>query len=197
MDKRESLRNYLVYLNFLNSKLQKFFEAQKPYIFCKKGCGKCCRNAQFPYSEVEIRYLLYGFTQLSPEMQRKVEENIFKVKKQKEEFKGDKFYYDCPFLINDECCVYEYRGIICRAFGLNAVGSDGRFKAPFCAFEGLNYSNVIDIEKGIISSEKYKESKIEVEPLVYNVSYHFLTDEDSEKAFKFEFGEKKQLIDWL
>ena len=49
--------NYEKYLEFLNLKLQGFFENQKPYIFCKKGCAKCCKNAQFPFSCVEVAYL--------------------------------------------------------------------------------------------------------------------------------------------
>ena len=52
------LKNYLNYLRFVNDKLNKFFEKQKPYIFCKKGCGMCCKNAQFPYSKIEMDYLM-------------------------------------------------------------------------------------------------------------------------------------------
>ena len=41
-------------------------------------------------------------------------------KKTKLEWKKDEadFIYECPFLINNRCCVYSYRGIICRTFGL-------------------------------------------------------------------------------
>ena len=68
--------NYEKYLAFLNEKLQKFFESQKPFIFCHKGCAKCCKNAQFPYSLLEIRYLLSGFLKLDKETQDKIEENL-------------------------------------------------------------------------------------------------------------------------
>ena len=49
---------YIEYLNFLQNKLDKFFEQQSPYIACKKGCGLCCQNAQFPFSEMELNYLI-------------------------------------------------------------------------------------------------------------------------------------------
>ena len=55
------MENYLKYLEFIDSKLHKFFERQKDYIFCKKGCAKCCKNAEFPYSLIELKYLLTGF----------------------------------------------------------------------------------------------------------------------------------------
>ena len=39
--------------------------------------------------------------------------------------------------------------------------------------------------------------KLVDEPLGFNISYKFLTDPDFEKSFKFEFGDKKPLIDWF
>ena len=60
MDKlKEKFENYEKYLKFVQEKLNKFFEAQSPYISCKKGCAFCCKNAQFPYSELEFNYLVY------------------------------------------------------------------------------------------------------------------------------------------
>ena len=70
------LCNYAVYLEFLNEKLKKFFESQKPYIFCRKGCAKCCKNSQFPYSAIEFRYLLNGALTLDKRIQEKIEANI-------------------------------------------------------------------------------------------------------------------------
>ena len=65
------LANYITYLNFIDEKLKKFFERQKPYIFCKKGCTKCCKNAQFPYSSIETAYLISGFMKLDKSIQEK------------------------------------------------------------------------------------------------------------------------------
>ena len=76
-------------------------------------------------------------------------------------------------------------------------GTDKKNQVPFCYAKGLNYSNVIDPETKQVSAEKFKLTGIEEEPLAFNVSYDFLTGKDFEEAFKFEFGEKKPLIDWF
>lgn len=190
------MENYITYLKFLEAKLEKFFDKQKPYIFCQKGCGMCCRNAQFPYSKMEMDYLMLGAWKLDRETKKIVAQNVKKIINEKAKFKGETFKYDCPFLIDNVCCVYEYRGIVCRTFGLLYIGKDSRVKIPFCCFEGFNYSNVID-ENRKISSEKVKKLGLEEIPSAYNVSYEFLTDADFEKMFKFEFGDKKPLIEWF
>ena len=189
--------NYERYLRFINSKIDKFFERQKPYIFCQKGCAKCCKNAEFPFSLIELKYLLAGFLTLDKETQNIIEANLAKLRKEREEFKGENFRYDCPFLINDVCSVYEYRGVICRSFGLLSTGLDGRVKVPFCCYEGYNYSNVIDMETKMISAEKVKTGNFPEQPLAFNVTYKYLTDPDFEKEFNFQFGDKKPLIDWF
>ncbi len=191
------IENYIVYLKFVDEKLKNFFDRQKPYIMCKKGCAMCCKDAQIPYSKIEMDYLMLGAWSLSDENKRIVAENVKKVLKAKEEYKGDNFRYDCPFLINDVCSVYEFRGIICRSFGLLTVGADGRVKVPFCCFKGLNFSNVMEDNGNKISSEKFKNLGVKDEPVAFNVNYEFLTDDDFAKGFKFEFGEKKPLIDWF
>lgn len=191
------IQNYITYLNFIDEKLKKFFARQKPYIFCKKGCGKCCKNAQFPYSSIETAYLLYGFMQLDKSVQDKVDLNLQKVIEEKRKFTGKKFRYNCPFLVDDVCCVYEYRGLVCRSFGLMTNGINGKIQVPFCCYEGLNYSNVMDDEGKKVSKEKFEKLKVEEEPVAFNVSYEFLTDPDFERGFNFSFGEKKPLIEWL
>ncbi len=193
------LNNYLTYLDFIDKKLNKFFNKQKDYIFCKKGCGLCCKNAQFPYSKIEMQYLLSGCKYLQPETFNQIELNIEKVVKDKENFKGERFTYDCPFLIDNICSIYNYRGVICRSFGLMSIikGTDKKNQVPFCYEKGLNYSNVIDPITKQVSSEKYKQTGIEEEPLAFNVSYSFLTSEDFEESFNFKFGEKKPLIEWF
>ena len=189
--------NYERYLGLINNKLLKFFEEQKPYIKCQKGCAKCCKNAEFPYSKMEFKYLLSGFLTLNKETQDIIENKIKETVDKKKKFQGDKFLYDCPFLINDVCSVYDYRGIICRAFGLIESVKDGNSKIPFCAYIGLNYSNVLDKDENLISEIKFKALEIEQKPLSYNISYKFLTNEDFEKKYNFKFEEKKALIDWF
>ena len=189
--------NYEKYLAFINGKLESFFERQKPYIKCHKGCAKCCKNAEFPYSKTEFKYLLSGFLTLDKEIQDKIEIKIKETAEKKKKFKGDKFLYDCPFLINDVCSVYAYRGVVCRAFGLLESRENDNSKIPFCAYEGLKYSNVLDVEKKMITDEKFKALGIEQEPVSFNVSYKFLTDEAFENKYNFKFEEKKVLIDWF
>ena len=198
MDKlKEKFENYEKYLKFVQEKLNKFFEAQSPYISCKKGCAFCCKNAQFPYSEMEFNYLVYGSLMIDKELQAKIEANIDRILKDKQQFNGDVFRYDCPFLIDNSCSVYDYRGIVCRSFGLIELGENNKVKIPFCHEKGLNYANVVDEEKQIISEEKYKALNEEKEPLSYNISYKFLTNENIEKTFGLKFGDKKSLIDWF
>lgn len=191
------LENYIKYLKIVDSKLQKFFEIQKPYIFCKEGCANCCKNAQFPYSRIEMLYLLEGAVKLSEEIQNKINDNVARILEEKKNFKGKVFKYECPFLINNSCCIYEYRGLVCRSFGLISIGDDDKIKAPFCCFQGYNYSNVIKKGDNKISQELWEKSGIQQEPKAYNVSYKFLTKPDFEEGFGFIFGEKKPLIDWL
>ena len=191
------LNNYITYLNFLNEKLDKFFRQQKPYIVCKKGCSRCCRNAQFPYTSIEMTYLLQGLMRLDKETLNIISANVDRILEDEKTFQGERFRYDCPFLINDACSVYEYRGIVCRTFGLPTQAPDGALLIPFCCYEGLNYSNVFDIDKNKVSEEKVRALNPEFEPYGYNISYEYLTNPDFERGFNFSFGERKPLIEWF
>lgn len=191
------LKNYENYLQFLDSKLLKFFASQKPFIFCKKGCARCCQKAQFPYSLLEIKYLLTGFLKLDKKVQQQIEENLQKVVNKKNKFRGKKFRYDCPFLIENVCSVYDYRGIVCRTFGLMTKIIDDEIKAPFCVDLGLNYSNVLNLKSNKISFRKYKKLGVKEEPLGFNISYKYLTDDVFEESFNIKFGDKKSLINWF
>ena len=197
------LGNYLLYLQVIQKKVDSFFEEQKDYIACKKGCAKCCQNAEFPFTEIEFRLLVQGLFRQSPDIQAQIMNNVEEVIQAKNEFKksnpDEKFRYNCPCLINDSCAVYNFRGLVCRTFGLMAFkdGSDEKSKIPFCAFEGLNYSKVLDRETKTISEEKYKELNIETEPKAFNIRYSTLIDEEIAKSMDFEFGEIKSIIDWF
>ena len=197
MNGETRIADYAFYISYLNKKLSKFFESQSPYIFCKRGCSKCCENGEYPFSKLEYEFLMIGFSKLSLELQQKILKKISDIKKQKQKSNGE-FTYECPFLINHECSVYEFRGIICRSFGLMSINWEGNSRIPFCAFEGLNYSNVVDCDTKIISMEKYKQLGDNLpEPLAFNTGYKFLTSENIEKGFHLNFGDKKPLIDWF
>ena len=192
MQENTKITDYLLYIAYLNKKLENFFEQQSPYIFCKKGCSKCCQNGEYPFSKLEFNFLMIGFSKLPDETKQIILNKVANIKK------SNPKTYECPFLINNECSVYDFRGIICRSFGLMSINPEGNSKIPFCAFEGLNYSNVVEPETKIISLEKYKKLGENIpEPLAYNVGYKFLTNPNIEKNFNINFGEKKALIDWF
>lgn len=189
--------NYKKYLAFLDSKLEKFFKSQKPFVFCKKGCALCCKHSQFPYSLLEMKYLLSGLETLDKKTTDKIEENLQNILAKKAKFHGKKFLYDCPFLIDNVCCLYEYRGVICRAFGLMTQYKGQKVKAPFCSHKGLNYSNVLNLQKRTISPKKFKKLNVKEEPLGFNISYAYLTNIAFEQEFNILFGETKPMIDWF
>ncbi len=192
----QELKNYIQYLIYLNDKLSKFFEHQKDYIACKKGCAKCCKNAEFPYKKIEFDLLTEGFKTLPEDTQKLIRERVKTLKEEQKKTDG-KFAYTCPFLINDVCSVYDFRGIICRSFGLMFYRENDTPGIPFCIFEGLNYSNLLNKETGRVSTEKYKALGLTQEPLAFNVSHSFLTDEVLAHGFGFTFGETKPMIDWF
>lgn len=190
------MEKYKEFLDNLTKYLQKYFEQQKPFIFCKEGCSICCETGHFPVTNVEFEYLMEGFDKLSDEHKLIVIDNYDKAKEQREK-DAEKGYYSCPFLINNKCSVYENRAIICRTYGLLQTSYDDegkeKFYIPCCASMGLNYSNVYDTQKSIISSEMYAKSGITEEPLSYNIGLKYLLK--SELAQSVEFGESKPLIE--
>ena len=196
MQESTRISDYLLYIAYLTKKLEGFFEKQYPYICCKKGCAKCCKNGEYPFSLAEFNFIMIGFSKLPVKTQEIIKEKIKKIKSEKEK-SPENFTYECPFLINNECLVYDFRGIICRSFGLMSINPTGKSKIPFCAYEGLNYSNVLDKDTTVISTEKYQKLGDVPEPLAFNVSYEYLTSDEIGKNFHINFGEKRALIDWF
>lgn len=192
----EELKNYIQYLIYLNDKLSKFFDHQKIYIACKKGCAKCCKNAEFPYKKIEFDLLMEGFKTLPEDKQQLIRERVKELKEEQKKVEG-RLAHTCPFLIDDVCSVYDFRGIICRSFGLMFYRENDTPGIPFCIFEGLNYSALLNKETGRVSTEKYKELGYDQEPLAFNVSHSFLTDEVIAHGFGFTFGETKPMLDWF
>lgn len=194
----EDIQKYELYLTYMNKKLAEFFEQQSPYIFCKEGCSHCCEKGEYPFSEIEFAYLMIGVKTLSPDVITQIEENIDKIKSEREQRKDEKqFMYACPFLINHRCSLYNFRGIICRTHGLAFFNKDKKLLVPACVDKGLNYSNVYDFENKTISDEKYAASGIEQEPLAHNVGMHFMTNNSLTDELKLDFGEIKPMIDWF
>ena len=200
--KSNQLEDYLQFISVITNLLNEHFDAQNEYIHCKEGCAHCCRDAEYPCSELEFEFLKIGFANLEKEIQQKIVERIIKLKEKKTQFKGDKFTYECPFLINNKCSVYDYRMIICRTFGLsyydyNEQSGKNELKIPFCVLQGLNYSEVYDKETKGFSTELFNESGYKNEPMAYNLGVESLMNKFGKDVMGLEFGKLKTLIDWL
>lgn len=180
------------YKNFLKDFdliLQTLFENQKKYIKCQKGCSKCCRKGDYPFSQLEFAYLTQGFINLPPNQKILVQQNIRTIIMDKKEFTGERFEHACPFLINDECSVYEYRGIICRTFGLCYYDDkNGYVRLPDCVNDGLNYSEYYDkISKTLKISDVTK----------VNLRIDRVLESELAEKYYLEHGEIRPISDWL
>ena len=176
------------YLEIMDYKLDEMFKKQAPFIKCKKGCAYCCKDGEYPISELEYINLMLYYSKLPSE----IKGNINKKVKILLEKKREKMY-ECPFLINNECSVYPARPIICRTFGLIYYLNDGRKKIPFCVNIDLNYSEVFDKETSTIE----KCAPDGTEPIAFNINRKVLRSKEMEDTFDIYFGEDKSLIDWL
>jgi len=166
--------DYKTFIKSLDDKLSTYFERDKDKICCCKGCSACCKNADFPLSFMEMKYLMQGFLRLDKLTHDKVRNNIKNV------ISSDEKNYTCPFLIDDLCSVYEYRPIICRVHGLAWMRSDGIVNLPDCAKNGLNYSKNFDGKT--VDFEPIKE---DLNPIALR------------KNKKIGFSEVKSMINWF
>lgn len=192
---------YEKYLEIIDSYLSKFFEQQKPYIFCKEGCSICCETGTYPFLKLEFDYLMIGYEKLPDNIKVQIQKNIKNIKKEKNKSGEENFFHACPFLLNNKCSVYKYRALICRSYGLmsfyNNKKGEQRYHIPCCVSKGLNYSNVYDKELGIITTEKWKQTGIEVEPVSHNVNLKFLLNNKLTRHLNLELGSQKVLMDWF
>lgn len=128
--------DYAGFLKEFDIRLHEYFESFGDNICCKKGCAECCKKGDYPLSDIELEYLMQGFMQLEPEKKIRIQNNINNM------IKGEV----CPFLINDECSVYNYRPIVCRVHGLAYFYNGEKVKLPYCVNNGKNFSKVYDDE---------------------------------------------------
>ena len=192
---------YKQYLDRISPYIQEYFAQQAPYIFCKEGCSICCEVGLYPFSEIEFKYAMEGFNALKDEQKSKIQKKVKEIKKLKIEPKLKPFMYECPFLLEKKCSIYNHRGIICRSYGLIQFVEDKNgnlfYQIPCCVDSGLNYSQVYDHKKSTISKEMHKNTGIEEEPLSYNVGLKYLLNNEFTEDIGIEFGEQKALIDWF
>ncbi len=182
------LNRYKNYLEYLDYKLRNMFNEQSEFIKCSIGCDLCCKNGEYPMSELEYAYVISFYSILQDNIKIAISNNIINLLEQK--FAK---YYECPFLIKGVCAVYEARPLICRTFGLISYTKNNKKQIPFCVDHGLNYSNVYNKEKSIIDIPTDSVN----EPKAYNVNRTFLRSKKVEEKFNIYFGEDKSMIEWL
>lgn len=173
------LREYERFLDEYDKHLNDLRISQQKYIKCQKGCSQCCQKGDYPFSRLEMEYLIKGFLTLEISIQEQIKININAAKNKKE--------YTCPFLINNECSVYKYRGLVCRTHGL-AYKNDGKIKLPYCANNGLNYSEIYDKSTGEIIIDN---------PIQENLKIDAIFENEIAQKYQLEKGEIRRLIDWF
>lgn len=182
--------SFKLFLNDFDNILNFLFEQQKEYIFCKKGCSMCCQKGNYPFSRIEFWYITQGYINLDDNIKKIVQQNIKDLRQQRKNKKEDIiFEHKCPFLINNECCIYEYRGIICRTFGLCYYDDkNGYVRIPDCAKYGLNYSEQYN--------NKTKELSIKNVPYV-NLRIDRVLESELAKKHGIKCEQIRPLLDWF
>ena len=186
-----SIENYKKFLEVVDDDLRKIFDYQREYIACREGCAHCCKQGDYPMSELEFKYLMFGFDNLSDELKLKIKSNMEKTKL------GDRDSYECPFLIENKCSVYQYRPLVCRAFGVLTEDSKGNPAYPFCTTLGLNFAGIYDKEKQHLSSELVVKNNYKIFPKIFRLSNNVLMNVPLAKELNIDFGKAKKMIDFL
>ena len=97
--------------------------------------------------------------------------------------------YKCPFLIDTMCCLYKYRGIVCRTHGLAWYDEDeNRIRLPYCVNKGLNYSTIFDRETGEVFLENPIQERLRIDSILKS---------PEAEPYKLELGEIRPLIRWF
>jgi len=177
------IENYEKFLINLDKRLDKYFEEECENIKCRPGCSQCCEVGEYPFSHLEMEYLMYGFSKLPLNTKCIIKENIEKLKKEKPKM------HKCPFLIDKKCSIYQYRGIVCRVHGLAWYDkNENRVRLPYCVNIGLNYSKVFDRETGEVFIQNPIKERLRIDDI--------LSSKDAKKL-NLEYGEIRPLMKWF
>ncbi len=183
------LENYEKFLEEFNIEIEEIFEKQKEFIKCKKGCSLCCRQGDYPFSQLEFTYLMDGYIKLPAQIKVIVQNNIKNLLEEKKNFSGERFEHKCPFLINDECCVYKYRGIICRTFGVCYYDDiKDCVRLPGCVHYGLNFANVYDENTKTLDMEDVYPKNLRIDKVL---------ESPTAKKYEFNHGQIRPILDWF
>lgn len=177
------LDRYAEFLEILDKRLDKYFEEQCEHIKCKPGCSACCEVGEYPFSKLELDYLMSGYAKLPYNIKQKIVEEIKNLKRIKPKM------YKCPFLVNKMCSVYQYRGIVCRTHGLAWYDEEAdRIRLPYCVNKGLNYNTVFNRETGEVFLEH---------PITERLRIDSILSSPKAKELNLEYGEIKPLLRWF
>ena len=177
------LKRYEEFLKNLDKRLDKYFEEQCEFVKCKAGCSACCEVGEYPFSKLELEYLLLGYSKLPLPTKILIREEITKLKKSNPKM------HKCPFLIDKKCSVYPYRGIVCRTHGLAWFDEDkNRIMLPYCANMGLNYAKVFDRETGEVFLQNPIKERLRIDSILTS---------DEAKNFNLEIDEIRPLLKWF
>jgi hypothetical protein len=183
------ISRYEDFLKEFDILLDNLFQNQKRYIKCKKGCSKCCEIGDYPFSQLEFSYLTKGFLNLPTEKKKIVQENIKQIADDKKAFQGGRFQYKCPFLIDNECCVYAYRGLVCRTFGLCYYDETVQaVKLPECVNFDLNYSEFFDKKSQTLNIQNVPQINLRIDKIF---------ESDIAKKYELDCGEIRALDKWI
>ena len=194
------LEKYKKYLQVLNIRLSECFEKHKQFIACYAGCGICCKSSYYAASKLEYDYVREGFNKLNDSQKEAIQQKALELLKERREFLKTNsdvfaFAYSCPFLVNNSCIIYEYRPLLCRAYGLmyKDVEKEGKLNIPYCANLDLNYANIWDKDLKRLSPEKMFNLGLEGMPEAFDTSYSSLIRD----AGDIDFGEVRMIFEWI
>jgi Fe-S-cluster containining protein len=145
-------------------------------IHCRRGCTDCC-SQMFQITEIEAAYISQGVERLPPNERENLRERARQYKVQRERLLTTRNVPDawgslppaglrlvCPALKDGACCIYEYRPLICRKYGIplyNPRKPDQLFACElnFPPGEELEVTELIQIQSAI--HERWSEVQVE------------------------------------
>ncbi|WP_419768602.1 YkgJ family cysteine cluster protein [Arcobacter sp.] len=97
---------------------------------CDKGCSHCCKRLKIGFPVLEIDYIVDYLNELDDDKKEVIAINLNSLEEKDRDKKINKreyikeaiieqestLLYDCPFLIDDVCSIYEARPMICRTY---------------------------------------------------------------------------------